>query len=208
MPQRQTLGFCCFVAWGVAVLCMARPTLAADLPTNLSPDFSAVQISCTHFHALDITWPAAVKKKGQGRLLYLWSPRMVLSVLHAAAVQQVARQQGLVWVAAADPRVPVDEWQAALAAAPAAAQMALRDSQPLCDVRLLAQAQTLRHFPTAWVYTFSPEAGWQVQGTPIVSAMPPAFWQEAVAERLPKTLLKERTPTTDLPAALKSRAIQ
>lgn len=187
---------------------MARPTLAADLPTNLSPDFSAAQVSCTHFHALDMTGSAAAKKEDQGRLLYLWSPRMALSVLHAAQVQQVARRHGLVWLAAVDPRVPADEWQAALAAAPVAAQAVLRASQPLCDASLLAQPQTLRHFPTAWVYGFSPKRGWQVQGRPIVSAMPPAFWHEAVAERLPKTLPKERTPTTDLPAALKSRPVQ
>jgi hypothetical protein len=111
---------------------------------------------------------------------------MALSVLHAAEVAQVAQSHGLVWVAALDPRVPAGEAAAALAAAPPAVQAALAVHLPLCDASLLAQPQTLRHFPTAWVYGFSPERGWQVQGRPIVSAMPAEFWQQAIAERLQK----------------------
>lgn len=154
-----------------------------DAPQALPLDLAAAQASCPQWQAVTAHWP--VPTAGQGRvLLYLWSPRMVLSVQQAAQVQQVAAVQGLRWQAALDPRVPAEEAAAALAAASPAAQAALGTSPPLCDAALLVQGQSLRHFPTAWVWRFTAQAGWQVQGQPIVSAMPPAFWQQALAERL------------------------
>jgi hypothetical protein len=116
-------------------------------------------------------------------LLYLWSPRMVLSVQHAAQVRQIAADAGWRWQAVRDPRVPADEGAAALKAAAPAAQAALQGSPALCDAALLAQGQSLRHFPTAWLWRFDAQTAWQQQGRPIVGVMPPAFWQQALAER-------------------------
>jgi hypothetical protein len=150
---------------------------------NLSPDLRGAQASCSHWQAAASDWPAPAAGQ-RGVLLYLWSPRMVLSVQHAAQVRQIAVAAGLRWQAARDPRVPADEGAAALASASAVVQAALQGSPPLCDAALLAQGQSLRHFPTAWLWRLDAQTAWQQQGRPIVGAMPPAFWQQALAERL------------------------
>lgn len=138
----------------------------------------------------------------QGALVYVWSPRMVLSAQHAAQVQQQAAAAGLRWFAVHDLGLPEAEKAAALSrlayAHPTSAQ-ALQASQPLCDAQLMAR-DALRHFPTAFVWrdavfstashsaTPAPghrlplDAGWA--GHPIVGAMPPQFWAVALRERL------------------------
>jgi hypothetical protein len=50
----------------------------------------------------------------QGALLYVWSPRMVLSAQHAASAQRQAQLQGLRFVPLHDAGVPQAEVQAAL----------------------------------------------------------------------------------------------
>ena len=167
----------------LALALSASASVSAWAAEDLSPDLRAAQASCPQWQALASDWPTPAAGQ-RGVLLYLWSPRMALSVLHAAEVAQVAQRHGLVWVVALDPRLPAGEAAAAFAAASSSVQAALQSSLPLCDASLLAQGQTLRHFPTAWVYGFSPARGWQVQGRPIVSAMPAEFWQLAIAERL------------------------
>ena len=149
-------------------------------------DWSAAQLSCPAHQPIAQLFEQRGLASDQPVLLYLWSPRMVLSVQHAHAVQQVAQSLGLQWLAVRDPRLPQAEAEAALASLPAA--QALHPVQALCDQGLLMQAQTLRHFPTAWVFrreVANEYAGvaWQQQGLPIVSAMPPVFWRQAILER-------------------------
>jgi hypothetical protein len=131
----------------------------------------------------------------QGALVYVWSPRMVLSAQHAAQVQQQATAAGLGWQPVHDPQLPPEERLAALAKLaqtyPASSQV-LQNSQPLCDAQLIAR-DALRHFPTAFVWRDAPNSetlpgealparGWA--GTPIVGAMPAPFWAGALRERL------------------------
>jgi hypothetical protein len=150
------------------------PMLSADTC------FDAQTLSGMQRHAADNT------------LVYVWSPRMVLSAQHAADVQQQAELAGLRWVAVHDPRLPADERMAALGQLarthPASAQ-ALGHSLALCDAQLIAR-DALRHFPSAFVWRgalVQGGAGLAVQGwvgTPIVGAMPVAFWAMALRERM------------------------
>ena len=176
--------------WGLGLFLLlgqaqAQPAVPTFRP-ELRPDLQAAQLSCPQWQAVSV--PHLSELASHQRLLYLWSPRMVLSVLHAHEVKQVAQDLGLQWQAASDPRVPAPELATAWAAMPAGVQTALAGSQPLCDAVLLAQGQSLRHLPTAWVLRWD-AAGqrWQPQGLPIVSAMPPVFWRQAVHERLQGT---------------------
>jgi hypothetical protein len=116
-----------------------------------------------------------------GTLIYVWSPRMVLSVSQATSAAQAARAQGLDVLAVHDARVPQAEIQQALLAIqrsnPEASQ-ALKSSEPLCS-ESLQKADAQRHFPSAFVLT--------ARGThrfPIVGAMPPDGWRESIAQRL------------------------
>lgn len=132
------------------------------------------------------------RQHAHNSLVYVWSPRMVLSAQHAADAQQQAALAGLRWVAVHDPRVPADEHWAGLAQLarthPASAQ-ALEDSLPLCDAQLMAR-DALRHFPSAFIWrggavdgsAASATPGWV--GAPIVGAMPAVFWAMALRERL------------------------
>ncbi len=168
--------------------------LVAGLGSGLvrADDWLAAQLSCPAHQPIAQLFEQRGLASDQPVLLYLWSPRMVLSVQHAHAVQQVAQSLGLQWLAVRDPRLPQAEAEAALASLPAAAAaaaaQALHPAQALCDQGLLMQAQTLRHFPTAWVFRRevvgeSVGAAWQQQGLPIVSAMLPVFWRQAILER-------------------------
>ena len=164
--------------------------LVAGLGSGLvrADDWLAAQLSCPAHQPIAQLFEQRGLASDQPVLLYLWSPRMVLSVQHAHAVQQVAQSLGLQWLAVRDPRLPQAEAEAALTTLPAAAAQALHPAQALCDQGLLMQAQTLRHFPTAWVFRRevvgeSVGAAWQQQGLPIVSAMLPVFWRQAILER-------------------------
>ena len=172
--------------------------LVAGLGSGLvrADDWLAAQLSCPAHQPIAQLFEQRGLASDQPVLLYLWSPRMVLSVQHAHAVQQVAQSLGLQWLAVRDPRQPQAEAEAALASLPAAAAaaaaaaQALHPAQALCDQGLLMQAQTLRHFPTAWVFRRevvgeSAAAVWQQRGLPIVSAMPAVFWRQAIKERQP-----------------------
>jgi hypothetical protein len=116
-----------------------------------------------------------------GTLLYVWSPRMVLSVTQAHLAQQAAQQLGLDFLPLHDTRVSISERDQALQAAqrehPAATQV-LQGSQALCASDL-TNADALRHFPTVFVLS--------ARGTrllPIVGAMPQSAWQIILTERL------------------------
>ena len=110
-------------------------------------------------------------------VLYIWSPRMLLSVTHAHEVQEQAQLAGLRFVPLRDARVPGEEWRAALARAGDAAQ-GLNASQALCSASL-QERDALRHFPTAFVLR-----GGALQRDPVVGAMPAAFWRSSLRQRL------------------------
>lgn len=119
-------------------------------------------------------------KNTSSALVYVWSPRMVLSAIaahHAAEQAQHFQQQ---FIPVVDGRLPRPEWQAALQTlqqlSPASAQ-ALAATQVLCSPQLI-QAYAYRHFPSAYVV----EQG-HVQLPVIVGAMPSEFWQMAIAQR-------------------------
>jgi hypothetical protein len=149
---------------------------------------SSISLAEMCFDSRVLTPPSPTFK--QGTLVYVWSPRMVLSAQHAAQVQQQATAAGLLWRPVHDAQLPADERLAALAklahAHPASSQ-ALQNSQPLCDAQLIAR-DALRHFPTAFVWRDVPQVeahlarGWA--GAPIVGAMPAPFWADALRERL------------------------
>ena len=123
----------------------------------------------------------------QATLLYVWSPRMVLSVEHAAAVRDLARSLGLHWHPVHDPAIAATELQAALNSQNHGSQRAnyraLKDSQALCNADLMDEQHALRHFPTAYVlYAKGGEV--RIAGEAIVGAMPLAYWRLALQQRL------------------------
>ena len=131
----------------------------------------------------DTDWQALQRSTaadGEARpvLLYVWSPRMVLSARHAAEVQQVATDLAIDWLAVHDGRVPDSEIQQARQTLDAASQQALAHSQPLCAQELI-EADAYRHFPTAWLV----QQG-RAETRPLVSAMPAAYWRLGIEERL------------------------
>lgn len=125
-------------------------------------------------------------------LVYVWSPRMVLSAQHAAAVQQQALQQGLLFVAVHDAQVPQTEIDAArsrMAASTNNSTMqrsatSLQGSLALC-AQALTQRDALRHFPTAFVVRNRRSYGYaSVHRYPVVGAMPEAAWASSLAQRM------------------------
>jgi hypothetical protein len=116
-----------------------------------------------------------------GTLIYVWSPRMVLSLTQAHLASLAAQQSGLDFLPLHDARLPRSEIEQALQAAQrdhAVSARALQGSQALCASDLI-NTDALRHFPSAFVLT--------ARGThqkPIVGAMPQAAWRELIGERL------------------------
>ncbi len=122
-----------------------------------------------------------------GAVLYVWSPRMVLSAQHAASAQRQAAAQGLAFIALHDAGVPEAEIKAALSALAgsghalhSSSAQVLAGSQGLC-ARSLLERDALRHFPTAFVL----HSG-QVHRHAIIGAMPEAAWAHSIAQRLPQ----------------------
>jgi hypothetical protein len=122
----------------------------------------------------------------QGSLVYVWSPRMLLSAQHAASAQRQAQLRGLAFVPLHDIQLPESERQAALArmrhtADPQlqASAHALAASQSLCAPSLLAR-DALRHFPTAFVV----QPGGQLHRHALIGAMPETAWAHSLRQRL------------------------
>lgn len=113
-------------------------------------------------------------------LVYVWSPRMVLSALEAKNAAEQAKQLSYTFIPVVDGRIPVEEWQAALSRlqnlSSISAQV-LAPSQALCAAGLINNL-AYRHFPTAYLI-------WQgkTTGHPIVGAMPSEFWHMAIEQR-------------------------
>jgi hypothetical protein len=117
----------------------------------------------------------------QGALLYVWSPRMVLSMQHADSAKRQAQLHGLRFVPLHDARVPQAELVAArqrLQGLGLDSANALATSQALCSTSLL-ERDALRHFPTAFVVQAS-----GVHRYPIIGAMPEAAWASSIAQRV------------------------
>ena len=124
---------------------------------------------------------------GQKALLYVWSPRMVLSVQHAGAVRRQAQSMGLRWLPMHDASIEANELQATLSSQNHGAQRAnyraLKDSQPLCNQAWAEDHHALRHFPSAYVL-YRERGEWRIAGEAIVGAMPLAYWRLALQQRL------------------------
>ena len=164
-----------------------QPASAAQAVTQIAAPacFDEAQ-----WQALQQSTAAHMTKDGSATphkaLLYVWSPRMVFSAIHAHDVQQEAQALGLRFVPVHDGRLPPEEVAQALAVLPQklpAGSVApnphpLQSSQALCAPSLVAR-DAYRHFPTAWVVqqgSFHP--------VPLVSAMPPQFWRLGLQQRL------------------------
>ena len=114
-------------------------------------------------------------------LLYVWSPRMVLSATQAHLAAESAKASGLQFVALVDGRIPIDEWQSALqtlAKSQAVDAEILAHSQILCAPKLI-EKDAYAHFPTAFVV----KSG-HIHPNRLIGAMPANFWLQGIEERL------------------------
>jgi hypothetical protein len=116
-----------------------------------------------------------------GSLLYVWSPRMVLSATQAHLAADAAKAAGLKFVPLVDGRLPVTEWQSALrtlaASQPEVAE-ALATTEPLCSPKLV-EKDAYTHFPTAFVA----KSG-ELHPNRLIGAMPAQFWAQGIHERM------------------------
>jgi hypothetical protein len=117
----------------------------------------------------------------QNSLLYVWSPRMVLSATQAHLAAQAAKNAGLQFTPLVDGRIPAAERQAALQtlarSQPADAEV-LANSQVLCSSKLI-EKDAYAHFPTAFVVN-----GGEIHPNRLIGAMPVQFWAQGIQERL------------------------
>ena len=117
----------------------------------------------------------------EGSLLYVWSPRMVLSAAQAHLAADAAKAAGLKFVPLVDGRLPAVEWQSALrtlsATQPKDAE-ALAMTEPLCSPKLV-EKDAYAHFPTAFVVKNG-----DMHPNRLIGAMPTQFWTQGIQERL------------------------
>ena len=179
---------------------VAAKTVAASKQTGAeqaSPTQPIAAATCFDEAQWQALQRSTVAQPGQApakALLYVWSPRMVFSAVHAHEVQQEAQALGLRFVPVHDGRLSAEEVAQALAVLPhklqkqqnlvpgsAAPQLyshPLQMSMPLCAPSLV-ERDAYRHFPTAWVVQ---QGGFHP--VPLVSAMPPHFWRMGLQQRL------------------------
>jgi hypothetical protein len=116
-----------------------------------------------------------------GSLLYVWSPRMVLSATQAHLAADAAKAAGLTFVPLVDGRLPASEWQSALrtlaVTQPKDAE-ALSTTEPLCSPKLV-EKDAYAHFPMAFVV----KSG-ELHPNRLIGAMPEQFWAQGIQERL------------------------
>ena len=140
---------------------------------------NAPAIAC--FNDIKLDTQTRLSQVDQGTLLYVWSPRMVLSATQAHLAADAAKAAGLRFVPLVDGRLPADEWQSALstlaASQPKDAE-ALAASEPLCSSKLV-QKDAYAHFPTAFVV----KSG-EMHPNRLIGAMPVQFWAQGIQERL------------------------
>ena len=129
---------------------------------------------------------SALEKTQVSTVVYVWSPRMALSVLHADEAAQQAREAGLAFVSVADGRVPEPEWRAALDAANATRPGVGRNLQAAqrdCSSRLAA-LDAYQHFPSVFLVRSG-----QLQPNKWTGAMHQTIWASAFASAM-------KAPTT------------
>lgn len=135
-------------------------------------------------------------KTGKPGLIYVWSPRMVLSLTQAHLAAEQASQLGLTFFPLVDGRVPQHEWQSALTSASPLKQASadnvavLSASQALC-ARLLIEKDAYLHFPTAFVVQHG-----LIHPQKLVGAMPASFWHQGIAAR---HIPREDVPQVNVP---------
>ena len=139
-------------------------------------------------------------QKQQPSLLYVWSPRMVLSATQAHLAAQAAKNADLQFTPLVDGRVPAAEWQAALQTLartqPADAEV-LTNSQVLCSSKLI-EKDAYAHFPTAFVVNSG-----DIHPNRLIGAMPANFWEQGLQERLKERSVRNAAATA---AELNSQA--
>ena len=164
--------------------------------TSLTIILIAACAYCTKATACfsDKNW-AQLQSGSRATLVYVWSPRMVLSAHNAATAQAAADAQGVQFAAVHDGRLMPQEIVDALAQLAQhpdpktrASAAALQASQPLCSP-LLVDRDALRHFPTAWLVQRNdakvlPEN--DNQHYAMVGAMPGFAWDLSLRQRLNK----------------------
>jgi len=136
-------------------------------------------IACFDDEKLNIQ--AHSSQGGPGSLLYVWSPRMVLSATQAHLAADAAKATGLTFVPLVDGRLPASEWQSALrtlaVTQPKDAE-ALATTEPLCSAKLV-EKDAYAHFPMAFVV----KSG-ELHPNRLIGAMPEQFWAQGIQERL------------------------
>ncbi len=154
--------------------------------------FIAVKLSITPAIAcFDDSSLSKIARSRHPGLVYVWSPRMVLSVTQAHLAAEQASVLGLQFVPVVDGRVPTPEWQAALAKLATSQPnhaAALAASQALCSPQLIEKDAYL-HFPTAFVL----QTG-QIHPQKLVGAMPANFWHVGIMRRLESPIAPVKRP--------------
>ena len=119
---------------------------------------------------------SALEKTQVNTVIYVWSPRMALSALHADDVAEQARAAGLAFVPIVDGRVPAAEWRSAVQAVgltkPGLGD-SLKISRSLCGERLTT-LDAYQHFPSVFLVRSG-----QLQPGKWTGAMNPSTWAGA-----------------------------
>jgi hypothetical protein len=138
---------------------------------------------------------SALEKTQANAFIYVWSPRMALSVLHANEVAKQADAAGLLFVPVVDGRIPDAEWRAALQSlgtTKSEGPQRLKATRPLCASRLTA-LDAYQHFPSVFLVREG-----ELQREKWTGAMNAATWADAI-----KADLMRQRPTVSetVPAA-------
>ena len=127
----------------------------------------------------------ALEETQANAVVYVWSPRMVLSVLHADDVAKQARESGLRFVPIVDGRVPEAEWRLALSAIATKAPInqsglgqSLQSTINACASRLTA-LDAYQHFPSVFLIRSG-----RLQPEKWTGAMNSSTWADAFQQAL------------------------
>ena len=188
--------------------------------------------TCLDDHSLQIL----DVQQTQGVLLYVWSPRMVLSAQHAASAQRQAQLHGLRFVPLHDAGVPQAEVQAALARLPglgfdAASSPSVSSPQSTGSSQGVTAAKPAQYPPyiqsATALATSQPLCAASllardalrhfptafvvhasgVHRHPIIGAMPEAAWAASIAQRLNVAVALGQEPSASPSAAPSSDAL-
>lgn len=187
---------------------------------------SARSTACFDDHSLQVL----DVQQTQGVLLYVWSPRMVLSAQHAASAQRQAQLHGLRFAPLHDAGVPQAEVQAALArllglgfdaasspsasslqstgssqgvtlAKPARYPPTIQSAKALATSQPLCAASLLARDALRHFPTAFVVQANGVHRHPIIGAMPEAAWASSIAQRLNVAVALRQEPSASPSAA-------